>query len=84
MSFPACRHRKKKSSAVLNLVWLGNEPYRLFFLSGILFSMAGVAMWPLFFSGHFPFYPGVSHAACGHRITLRHHRHGHLVESGVA
>ncbi len=44
------------------LAWLGGEPYRLFFLSGILFSIAGVAMWPLFFSGHFPFYPGVSHA----------------------
>jgi uncharacterized protein involved in response to NO len=60
--FPACRHRKTKSTAVQTLVWLGNEPYRMFFLSGILFSMAGVAMWPLFFSGHFPFYPGVSHA----------------------
>lgn len=62
MSFPACRHRKKKTATTQTLVWLGNEPYRLFFLSGILFSMAGVAMWPLFFSGHFPFYPGVSHA----------------------
>lgn len=62
MSFPACRHRKKKSVTAQTFVWLGSEPYRLFFLSGILFSMAGVAMWPLFFSGHFPFYPGVSHA----------------------
>jgi uncharacterized protein involved in response to NO len=63
MSFPACRHAKRKPRpAVSALVWLGSEPYRLFFLSGILFSIAGVAMWPLFFSGHFPFYPGVSHA----------------------
>lgn len=63
MSFPACRHAKRKPKpAVRTLVWLGSEPYRLFFLSGILFSIAGVAMWPLFFSGHFPFYPGVSHA----------------------
>jgi uncharacterized protein involved in response to NO len=63
MSFPACRHRKRKpKSAVKTLVWLGSEPYRIFFLSGILFSIAGVAMWPLFFAGHFPFYPGVSHA----------------------
>ncbi len=63
MSFPACRHAKRKPKPVVRtLVWLGSEPYRLFFLSGILFSIAGVAMWPLFFSGHFPFYPGVSHA----------------------
>jgi uncharacterized protein involved in response to NO len=63
MSFPACRHAKRKPKpAVQSLVWLGSEPYRLFFLSGILFSIAGVAMWPLFFAGHFPFYPGVSHA----------------------
>ena len=57
MSFPACRHRKKKRTAARPLVWLGSEPYRLFFLSGVLFSIAGVAMWPLFFSGRFPFYP---------------------------
>lgn len=63
MTFPACRHAKRKpKTSVRSLVWLGSEPYRLFFLSGILFSIAGVAMWPLFFSGHFPFYPGVSHA----------------------
>lgn len=63
MSFPACRHRKKKSSAATGVLqWLANEPYRLFFLSGILFSIAGVALWPLFFSGHLAFYPGVSHA----------------------
>lgn len=63
MSFPACRHRKRTpKSAVKTLAWLASEPYRLFFLSGILFSIAGVAMWPLFFSGKFPFYPGVSHA----------------------
>jgi uncharacterized protein involved in response to NO len=63
MSFPACRHRKLKPKRPVKIsVWLGKEPYRLFFLSGILFSIAGVMMWPLFFSGHFPFYPGVSHA----------------------
>lgn len=63
MSFPACRHAKRNPKpAVQSLVWLGSEPYRLFFLSGILFSIAGAAMWPLFFSGHFPFYPGISHA----------------------
>ncbi len=63
MSFPACKHRKRIARpAVRTLVWLGSEPYRLFFLSGILFSIAGVAMWPLFYSGHLAFYPGINHA----------------------
>lgn len=63
MSFPACRHAKRKPGpTVQTLVWLGSEPYRLFFLSGVLFSIAGVSMWPLFFTGHLSFYPGVSHA----------------------
>ncbi|RYD24233.1 MAG: NnrS family protein [Verrucomicrobiaceae bacterium] len=44
------------------LVWLGSEPYRLFFLSGILFSIAGVLLWPLFFNGMLSWHPGVSHA----------------------
>ena len=62
MSFHACRHRRKKPAAAGTLLWLGGEPYRLFFLSGILFSIGGVALWPLFHSGHLPFYPGISHA----------------------
>lgn len=63
MSFPVCRHAKRKSrSAVFTLQWLGSEPYRIFFLSGILFAMAGVLMWPVFYRGHLNFYPGVSHA----------------------
>jgi len=63
MSFPVCRHAKRKRRTISNpLVWLGSEPYRIFFLSGILFSIAGVMMWPLFYKGHLSFYPGVSHA----------------------
>lgn len=63
MSFPVCRHAKRKPRTIPNpLVWLGSEPYRIFFLSGILFSIAGVMMWPLFYNGHLSFYPGVSHA----------------------
>ncbi|MEO8616460.1 MAG: NnrS family protein [Luteolibacter sp.] len=63
MNFPACKHRKFHiRPRVPTLVWLGSEPYRLFFLSGILFSIAGVAMWPLFYSGHLTFYPGINHA----------------------
>ena len=63
MSFPVCRHAKRKPRTISNpLVWLGSEPYRIFFLSGILFSIAGVMMWPLFYKGYLSFYPGVSHA----------------------
>ncbi len=63
MSFPVCRHAKRKRRTFANpLVWLGSEPYRIFFLSGILFSIAGVLLWPIFYKGHLNFYPGVSHA----------------------
>jgi uncharacterized protein involved in response to NO len=63
MSFPACRHAKRKSRKIAApLIWLGSEPYRIFFLSGILFSIAGVLLWPLFYKAQLDFYPGVSHA----------------------
>lgn len=62
MSFPACKHAKKKTAFTAPLLWLGSEPYRLFFLSGILFSIAGVMLWPLFYQGKLTFYPGISHA----------------------
>jgi uncharacterized protein involved in response to NO len=62
MSFPACKHAKKRSRFTDPLLWLGSEPYRLFFLSGILFSIAGVLLWPLFYHGKLAFYPGISHA----------------------
>ncbi len=63
MSFPACRHAKRKPRNFVNpLIWLGSEPYRLFFLSAILFSIGGVALWPMFYHGQLMFYPGVSHA----------------------
>jgi uncharacterized protein involved in response to NO len=63
MSFPACRHAKKKTRTVAGpLTWLGSEPYRLFFLSGTLFSIAGVLLWPMFYRGQLGYYPNVSHA----------------------
>lgn len=63
MSFPACRHSKRRSRAISKpLVWLASEPYRIFFLSGVLFSIAGVMLWPLLYGGYLSFYPGVSHA----------------------
>ncbi len=62
MSFPACTHAKSRSRITAPLRWLGSEPYRLFFLSGILFSIAGVMLWPLFYQGKLSFYPGINHA----------------------
>lgn len=61
MNIPACSHARRKAVAVLP-AWLGSEPYRLFFLSGVLFSIAGVMLWPLFYQGQLSFHPGVSHA----------------------
>lgn len=64
MSFPACRHAKSRPPRAAGrvLTWLAEEPFRVFFLSGILFSIAGVALWPLFYAGWMDFHPGISHA----------------------
>ena len=62
MSFPACRHARPQTPAQDTLRWLAAEPFRVFFLSGALFSIAGVLLWPLFYAGWLPFYPSVSHA----------------------
>jgi uncharacterized protein involved in response to NO len=37
------------------------EPFRIFFPLGVLVSISGVSLWPLFFSGIHKFYPGVMH-----------------------
>jgi uncharacterized protein involved in response to NO len=47
---------------------LGREPFRLFFPAGVLAGIAGVSLWPLYFTGLMEFYPGLGHArimACG-------------------
>lgn len=62
MNFPRCKHAKKKRPFATPLLWLGSEPFRLFFLTGILFGIAGVMMWPLFYQGKLSFYPGINHA----------------------
>jgi uncharacterized protein involved in response to NO len=45
-------------------IWarLEAEPYRLFFPAGIAWSIAGVSLWPLFYAGKLPWYPGLAHA----------------------
>ena len=60
--FPACRHARQRKARAPIFAWLASEPYRLFFLSGILFSIAGVLMWPMLYHGMLDFYPGTSHA----------------------
>ena len=62
MSFPACKHRKKPIAPPEVLAWLASEPFRLFFFSGILWSIIGVSLWPLFYAGKLSFYPGLTHA----------------------
>ncbi len=42
--------------------WLASEPFRLFFLSGAVWSLIGVSLWPLFYGGQLTFYPGMPHA----------------------
>lgn len=62
MNFPACKHRKPKSAASAGLHWLASEPFRVFFISGALWSIVGVSLWPLFYAGKLSFYPGIGHA----------------------
>lgn len=64
MSFPACKHKKHKSPAPLKsgLSWVAAEPYRVFFFSGALWSIVGVALWPLFYAQMIGFYPNFVHA----------------------
>ena len=57
MSFPRCKHANRKRMVTNPLLWRGSESYRLFFISGILFSIAGVLLWPLFYQGKLTFYP---------------------------
>lgn len=62
MSFPACRHRRKSTPSPGVLVWLAAEPFRLFFLSGAVWSIIGVSLWPLWHAQALTFYPGITHA----------------------
>lgn len=64
MSFPACKHKKHKAKGPRKegLRWLAAEPYRVFFASGALWSVVGVALWPLLYAGLLPFAPNLVHA----------------------
>ena len=62
MSFPTCKHRKSATTASSRLAWLAGEPFRLFFISGALWSVVAVWLWPLFYAGQLGYYPALSHA----------------------
>jgi uncharacterized protein involved in response to NO len=56
------------SSRRLSFRFFSAEPFRIFFPAGTLAGIAGVALWPLYFTGLAQFYPGLGHArimACG-------------------
>lgn len=63
-SFPACRHKKRKTKASSSdgLHWLAAEPYRVFFFSGAVWSVVGVSLWPLFYAQGISAYPNLAHA----------------------
>ena len=64
MSFPACRHRRKSQhpAAPGVLAWLASEPFRVFFLTGAVWSIVGVALWPVWHAQRLTFYPGPVHS----------------------
>ena len=49
-------------STPVRLALLPVEPFRAFFPLAVLSGIAGVALWPLFYGGHLPYYPGLAHA----------------------
>ena len=61
-----CIRDNKKHKAVGprrdGLRWLASEPYRLFFFSGAVWSIIGVALWPLYYAQQLGFYPSFVHA----------------------
>jgi lysophospholipase L1-like esterase len=61
-SFPACKHRKTRRTATGTLRWLASEPFRLFFASGMVWSIIGVSLWPLFYAGRLGFFPNLVHS----------------------
>jgi uncharacterized protein involved in response to NO len=62
--FPACKHKKHRASGPRRdgLRWLAAEPYRVFFFSGVVWSIIGVMMWPLYYAQQLGFYPNFVHA----------------------
>ena len=62
--FPACKHKKHRATGPRRdgLRWLASEPYRLFFFSGAVWSIIGVALWPLYYAQQIGFYPSFVHA----------------------
>ncbi|MCH7604853.1 NnrS family protein [Patescibacteria group bacterium] len=55
MSAPIMTFRKSYFRLALE------EPYRLFFPLATLAGLMAVSLWPLFYTGVLPFYPGVAH-----------------------
>ena len=51
-----------ESKRRISLGDLGREPFRIFFPAGVFAGIAGVSLWPLYFTGRLEFYPGLSHA----------------------
>ena len=46
----------------MGLTWLAAEPFRVFFVSGVVWSVIGVMLWPLFYGDSLGFFPNVVHA----------------------
>lgn len=63
--FPRCREARKagkKAGAGVKVPWLCDEPFRIFFLLGLVASVAGVALWPLLYAGKVSYAVPLVHA----------------------
>ncbi len=42
--------------------WVSGEPFRVFFVTGVLASVGAVALWPVYYLGWLGYAPGIPHA----------------------
>jgi uncharacterized protein involved in response to NO len=59
---PSAARRSSSAGKATPLAMFAGEPFRVFFPLGIAVGTIGLALWPLFFWGLLPIYPGILHA----------------------
>ncbi|MDB6068844.1 MAG: hypothetical protein JWL81_15, partial [Verrucomicrobiales bacterium] len=74
-AFPVCSHGHPPGRWARGWSWMASEPFRLFFFSGALWSVAGVSLWIFYYAGMLTFYPGLTHA----RIMMENFGGGFVV-----
>ena len=62
---------------------VSEEPYRIFFPSGVVAGIFGVMLWPMFYAGWLGFYPGDAHTRINRWVGHGRLIHCHNLPAGV-